>query len=352
MSYFIRPRYLTLFVVLLSVLVSFGFVSRVESVAPFLEPSPASFISQNTAVINANVNPNGASTTAWFDFGTTTNLGQTTSSLAVGDSFTTQSFIGTLSKLAPDTTYYYRVTAQNQFGTQFGSILSFRTTVAIATPTPAPTVSRTPVPSPSATPVITIVEQDITCLILTPSLLPVSPGQGQEVAFGVFYRNGCNTDFTNVILKVALPAEVAFRSANLSYSVETGNNFSFNFGKVTKGFSSTVEIKGLVSDSVNDGGTITFTSVLSLVDRNGKTRSIITNLSDTVGEQGRVAGLADDISNTLNDDGWWWIVFAVLVVVLIFLVYLLISERRRRAESGQHIKIHTPPPPPPQQYFR
>src|SRR3989344_4202786 len=97
-----KSHYLSLFVVLLSVLVSFGFVSRVEAAVPFTETRPASFISQNTAVINANVNPNGVSTTAWFEFGTTANLGQTTSSLAVGDSFTTQSFLGTLSKLTPD----------------------------------------------------------------------------------------------------------------------------------------------------------------------------------------------------------------------------------------------------------
>lgn len=310
---------------------------------PVIETRLASFVYQNAAIINAGVNPIGFMTSAWFDYGTTTNLGQRTGFLTVGDSSTTQNFIGTLSGLVPNTTYFYRVTAQNQFGTSYGGILSFRTSASVATPTPSITPSATSTVVPSPTP---SVEQDISCLTLTPSLSPASPDKGQDFTYSILYKNDCNSDFANVILKVTLPLETTFKSANLPYTAEA-NNFTFNLGNVAKGYSSNLEIKGTVNDSANNGDTIIFSSILNLNDSNGKFRSVVSTLSDTVSKDGEVAGLSTDISDALSDGGWWWILFIVLVLIVIFLIYILLSERRRRRiEYRRNITINNPPPPP------
>jgi phosphodiesterase/alkaline phosphatase D-like protein len=94
---------------------------------PTAKTATASEITRTTANINGQVNPDKAATTYWFEFGKTNGLGNTTSFASVGSGSATVAAIGSLSGLEPSTTYYYRVNAQNQFGTVNGSILSFKT---------------------------------------------------------------------------------------------------------------------------------------------------------------------------------------------------------------------------------
>lgn len=137
-----------------------SFVTRNDQLfgkAPSVETRPVSFVAENTAIINAGINPNGSTTTVWFDFGTTSNLSLKTNTQTVGDSFLVQDFRGTLSKLSPGTIYFYRITAQNQLSTQSGTTLSFKTlgVTPTTTPTPLPTITPTPnieaSPAPTAT---------------------------------------------------------------------------------------------------------------------------------------------------------------------------------------------------------
>ncbi|MDP4009237.1 MAG: hypothetical protein Q8P71_02350, partial [bacterium] len=80
-----------------------------------------------------------------FQWGTTQNLGQETSIQTISSSANVNTAI---SGLAPSTTYHFRVVAQNQHNTAFGSIMSFTTQhVPAPTPTPTPTPAPTPVPT-------------------------------------------------------------------------------------------------------------------------------------------------------------------------------------------------------------
>lgn len=98
-------------------------------VARFLPPAasttPANSITSTSAVLNASVNPNGLPTTAWFDWGTTTNYGSTTSAQSLGSGGNNLAVTAMLSGLAPAATYHFRIRATNSLGASLGADASF-----------------------------------------------------------------------------------------------------------------------------------------------------------------------------------------------------------------------------------
>ena len=99
--------------------------------APTVSTTAASSVTAITAVMNGTVNPNGASTSAYFQYGTTTSYGYT--GQAQTGITTTTNVQTTLTGLAPSTTYHYRLVASNSGGTSYGSDMSFITMNAAVT---------------------------------------------------------------------------------------------------------------------------------------------------------------------------------------------------------------------------
>jgi phosphodiesterase/alkaline phosphatase D-like protein len=94
---------------------------------PIVHTTSASNISRTTADLNGQLNPNGSTTTYWFEYGKTTSLGNV-KTLQTQDSGTTLVSVSlSLSGLDPLTQYYFRLNAQNQYGTTIGTTLSFMT---------------------------------------------------------------------------------------------------------------------------------------------------------------------------------------------------------------------------------
>ena len=109
---------------------SFTTTSAVK--APAVATAAASSVTANSAVMNGTVNPNGASTSAYFQYGTTTSYGSTAQSIT--GITTTQNLQTTVTGLAPSTIYHYRIVASNSGGTSYGSDMSFTATIAVKPP--------------------------------------------------------------------------------------------------------------------------------------------------------------------------------------------------------------------------
>ncbi len=89
------------------------------------ETLPASGLTQTAATLNGAVNPGGSNTTAWFEFGFSTNYGNITPPRALGSGDANTNFSETLSGLIPGVVYHYRAAASNSSGTVFGADESF-----------------------------------------------------------------------------------------------------------------------------------------------------------------------------------------------------------------------------------
>jgi len=95
---------------------------------PVVTTRDASFISQSTAILNGDINPNGVQTSYWYEYGSTEALGSFTPPQLVGGGYVVYGAPGAVVGLKSNTFYYYRLTAQNQYGKVYGAVSSFKTT--------------------------------------------------------------------------------------------------------------------------------------------------------------------------------------------------------------------------------
>ncbi len=111
--------------------------------APTASTRAAESISQSTALLNGTVNPYGAQTSFWYEYGTSETLGHRTSAQLLGAGYTDFSAPAVVIGLSPNTTYFYRIGAQNQYGVANGSIMSFTTTTSPPPVSGVPPMSQT-----------------------------------------------------------------------------------------------------------------------------------------------------------------------------------------------------------------
>ena len=94
---------------------------------PQVSTLPATVVSTNSATLNGTVNPNGYPTSAWFQWGLTTDYGNLTSATALGSGTTVLPLSAPLAGLTPKVTYHFRIAAANDYGLVYGSDQSFTT---------------------------------------------------------------------------------------------------------------------------------------------------------------------------------------------------------------------------------
>lgn len=86
----------------------------------------ASEIGANYATLNGYVNPNGYATTRWFEW-STTNAFLSNSTVVISQGTQPGNISQYLPNLSPNTIYYFRAAARNNYGTVYGNVLSFVT---------------------------------------------------------------------------------------------------------------------------------------------------------------------------------------------------------------------------------
>ena len=94
---------------------------------PTVTTSGASSIGSTSATLNGKVDPNGRSTTYFFDYGTTTAYGSKTSSSSAGSGSSSTSVSKSVTGLKPGTTYHFRLVATSDAGTVAGADQVFTT---------------------------------------------------------------------------------------------------------------------------------------------------------------------------------------------------------------------------------
>lgn len=291
-----------------------------EGDEPYAITNPASNVSRTSALINGQVNPNGAYATSWFEYGTSYgNLVYRTASQSMGSGDNLIPTAAALTGLSSNTTYYFRVVAENSEGTAYGSILNFRTEGGgIIYPTPTPT-TYPPV-------VITTGGTGLSCVLLVPSINMAPLQEGQEFTYTITYRNGCNYNLSNVFLKVIMPTETEFIATNYPFFNIDANGISYNLGALPPNFQSAISIQGRVRNNVATGSTLIFSSVLNFNDAQGRFQSVSAYLTALVGGGMVLSASIFDAFNSLLGNWLFWLLFILLII---FLIWWLFFGRRR-----------------------
>jgi len=117
---------------------------------PTVTTGSATSVTSVSATLNGTVNPNGASTTYYFEYGTTESYGSNTVTKSAGSGTGTVSVSAAITGLSYSTVYHYRIVAANSGGTSYGSDRTFYTAASVLPPT-VTTDSAISVTSDSAT---------------------------------------------------------------------------------------------------------------------------------------------------------------------------------------------------------
>lgn len=99
--------------------------SDLRPFSPGAETVSAALLTETSAALNGMAHPGGTNTSAWFQWGTTTNYGNTTSPQAVGSGTSNTNFNRLVSGLASGVTHHFRTVASNALGVAFGTNQSF-----------------------------------------------------------------------------------------------------------------------------------------------------------------------------------------------------------------------------------
>jgi hypothetical protein len=94
---------------------------------PSVQTLGPTMVSNLSATLNGSVNPNGLSTTAWFQYGGDTNYGDITASTNIGNGQDTVQFATTLSNLTGNQVFHYRAVAASGANVLYGQDMTFTT---------------------------------------------------------------------------------------------------------------------------------------------------------------------------------------------------------------------------------
>ena len=100
---------------------------------PVVTTKPATYVASFSTTLNGSVNPQGLTTTVYFQYGTTTSYGLTTA-IQGRQGNTNQSVAANIRSLTANTIYHFRIVATNNAGTRYGSDRTFTTLSATGPP--------------------------------------------------------------------------------------------------------------------------------------------------------------------------------------------------------------------------
>ncbi|TSC78216.1 MAG: Uncharacterized protein G01um101429_904 [Parcubacteria group bacterium Gr01-1014_29] len=301
---------------------------------PQVTTRPSSFVFQNSALLNGNINPNSLSTYAWFEWGGTSSLGNTTTKQLLGNVNVGLDYSFALTGLQPGTLYYYRAVAQNSQGTQFGALASFVTTRPSFSSVPA-----SPVP-PSSPPPIAILPPSAPSTLAS-SLAAVilsadvnSPSPGDTVNLTIVYKNGNTFPLKDAVVKIDFPAEVAYENASIIPSVQSLSRVEFMAGNLGAQSQSAMTVRIKVGDSVPASSVLMFTATLAYRDPSETPQSVNAFLALPVKEKPNETGALASVASALGESGWTAAAFpSVLLAVLSFFhVRIRAREKKIREE--------------------
>lgn len=313
--------------------------------SPLVTTNSATLISSNAATFFGSVNPNNSSTTTWFEYGSTTSLGNTTQAQAIGSGSSYISTTASALNLSANTTYYYRAVAQNSFGNAYGSILSIYTgnnnnVTVVSNNTDLSGVqnslsqlslalsgligklgTNTNNNSTNTTVIRTVLANAGSLAKLTISADKTALNTNDKVVITV--QVDPLGDIAKAILQVKLDPFLVFESTTASSFTKTDNTITYNLGSVPAGTTQIVRITAHLSNdfsSSTNNSKVTTTATLNYSDANGTAMTpLFSSLDVNVGNSGLFASI-------FGAFGWGSGLTILLIAALILLIAIAVRR--------------------------
>ncbi len=190
----------------------------------FVTTTVATNISSNSATLNGLVTSASGTTSGYFQWGPSYDLGYSTASQYIGSNGTIP-FASGITGLKPDTFYYFRAVAVSNGVTKYGQIIPFKTTVGQVLGTNTTTVIRNVVSGGG-----------------NGNLLDLKVIMREELActerahdFEVTYKNISGVTVRDVVIRVAFPKYVVYRSASNGVYTPSDNTLTVQIPELEKG---------------------------------------------------------------------------------------------------------------------
>ncbi len=206
--------------------------------APVVTNLAATGITATNATLNGAVNPNGASTLAYFRYGLTTTYGSFSATNSLAATNATLSVSNLISGLTPGTSYHFQLVAGNSVATSLGNDLAF---VTLPSPAVAATLSATGVTSTNAT--------------LNGTVDP------NGAATSAYFQLGVTTNYGDVARLTALPATNSTLNVAASQGGVLGTNWTQTGAPTADWYAIASSADGTrLASGVNNGGIYTSTN--------------------------------------------------------------------------------------------
>lgn len=291
--------------------------------APLMSTRRATNISQISALLAGSVNPNGEFTSAWFEWGDTRALSNSTAREPLGNGarFLDYSFV--LTSLRSGQTYFFRAMAENRFGKREGDVLSFTTAGNQVIINSTPVLTALPPPS-----VRTSISADIkTKVTVAVSLDPAEPAAGSEANIMVILKNVSSAKVEDVELVVKFPEEIEFLGANApSQKSETGE-VRFLMGPLGPSGEGAINSRLKIKDGLAAGTVLVFN--ISVSHRNALGAE---HLTDTF-FVAKVKGSAEFAGAIFGMGFFLWMLPAVIFLFVLLIFYRRFTRKKRKAEE-------------------
>ncbi|MDO8442775.1 MAG: hypothetical protein Q7S81_00740 [bacterium] len=209
---------------------------------PVVLTSPAMFVRENSALLNGSVVPGNTETSVWFEWsenpemtvGLNRSAGQSAGS---GDGEVYAAY--SLAYLILNKTYYFRVVAQNAYGTTRGTVKPFTTVKTAVTTSVIPTAN-------AATPSVS--QKSVMALAMEVEFDNTNPRAGSKAIYGLNYKNISGSVLKDAVLKITLPNEVGYMNSSFANVIQDGNILTMKLGDIAPDASGMVSIKMKMTD--------------------------------------------------------------------------------------------------------
>src|SRR3989339_914996 len=294
---------------------------NVVSVAPTATTLFATELTSANAKLNGLVFTSATQpSSAWFEWGTNSSLGNKTQTFSVGTAPTIK-HSNFINGLTSGQTYYYRIVAENSYGKNYGSIMSFvseratvvpDTTVILNTPVRTNTVRTTTIINRGSS------AQSLVALALDGGAEVIV--SGEKRGYHVTWKNESTQSLKNVVLRVTLPPSMNFESAtNGSYS-SADNTVTVDLKTLAPKQDGELFVFAVANRKLTQGQLVVVTANMVYTDTQGVQGDAIAYATHR-GEQAQNSFGANlfGAGSFLPTSLFEWILLLILVLILVLL---------------------------------